>query len=80
MSDAGGAPVATTAVGDDSLGPEEGSVAVLGELLGLRPVNGGAAPETHRAFPNAEHPRFYVPITSRRAAAASCLAYNRLRP
>ena len=80
MSDAGGAPVATTAAGDDALGPEEGSVVVLGELLGLRPVNGGAAPETHRAFPNAEHPRFYVPITSRRAAAASCLAYNRLRP
>ena len=56
------------------------SVAVLGDLLGLRPVAVASDDETHRAFPTAANPRFYVPTETRRAAAASCLAYNRLRP
>lgn len=73
------------ATSDDTAIPEDAatsddSVAVLGDLLGLRPFTSGADIETHRAFPNAEHPKFYVPVASRRAAAASCLAYNRLRP
>lgn len=54
------------------------SVTVLGDLLGLRPAASGDA-VTHWALPNAATPKFYVP-TGRSAAAASCLAYNSLRP
>lgn len=57
----------------------EGSVAVLGELLGFRPASGRDA-VTHLALPSATSPSFYVPVISRDAAVASCLAYNRLRP
>ena len=72
---------------DDVTGPSgrvedagpDGSVAVLGELLGLRRATGGDA-VTHLALPRASSPRFYAPVTHRGAAAASCLAYNRLRP
>ncbi|MEZ5382690.1 MAG: hypothetical protein R2754_12980 [Microthrixaceae bacterium] len=57
-----------------------GTVGVLGDLLGLRVQRVGDPAATHLALPNAEHPRFYVPLLSNRAASASCLAYNRLRP
>ena len=55
------------------------AVAVLGELLGLRRAAAGDA-VTHLALPNAANPKFYVPVTHRKAAVASCLAYNGLRP
>lgn len=57
----------------------DGSAAVLGELLGMRRATGGDA-VTHLALPRASSPKFYVPVAHRAAAAASCLAYNRLRP
>jgi hypothetical protein len=54
-------------------------VAWLRSILFAGDETSGTA-ATHRVAPSTAAPRFVVPIADRRVAAASVLAYNRLRP